>query len=98
MNKTLNMIGLCMKAGKIAAGEFSVEKAVKEGHGFLVIIAEDASENTKKKFINMCEYRHLSYKIDFDKITLGKAIGKEFRATLCITDENFAQSIEKTWR
>lgn len=87
-----------MKAGKIVSGEFSVEKAVKEGQGFLVIIADDASDNTKKKFKNMCEYRNIQYIIDFDKVTLGRSIGKEFRATICVTDENFAQSIEKTWR
>lgn len=98
MDKSLNMIGLCQKAGKIAAGEFSVEKAVKEGKAFLVIIADDASDNTKKKFTNMCNYRKLPFYIAYNKEVLGKAIGKEQRATICVIDENFAQSIEKTWR
>jgi len=98
LNKSLNMIGLCMKAGKLKSGEFSVEQSVKSGDAFLVIIAEDASDNTKKKFTNMCNYRHLPFHIIFSKEELGRSIGKEYRATLCINDENFAHSIEKTWR
>lgn len=98
MNKSLNMIGLCQKAGHIASGEFSVEKAVKEGKAYLVIIAEDASDNTKKKFTNMCVFRNLPFEIRYVKEELGRAIGKENRATICVTDENFAQTIEKTWR
>lgn len=92
------MIGLCMKAGKIKAGEFSVEHSVKSGDSYLVIIAEDASDNTKKKFTNMCKFRDLPYYIGFTKSELGRAIGKEMRATVSVNDENFAQSILKTWR
>ena len=98
MDKSLSMISLCMKAGKIAAGEFSVEKAIKEGKAFLVLIADDASDNTKKKFTNMCNYRNVPFRIAYDKVILGRTIGREQRATICVVDENFAQSIEKTWR
>ncbi len=37
-----------MKAGKVASGEFSTEKAVKTGKARLVIVADEASANTKK--------------------------------------------------
>ena len=49
-NKVLSLVGLATKAGKIASGEFSTEKSVKTGKGFLVLVAADASENTRKKF------------------------------------------------
>ena len=49
-NKILSLIGLATKAGKTVSGEFSTEKSVKTGKGYLVLVAEDASENTKKKF------------------------------------------------
>ena len=51
-NKVLSLLGLATKAGKIASGEFSTEKSVKSGKGFLVLVAADASENTKKKFLS----------------------------------------------
>ena len=94
-NKAMALIGLAMKAGKVASGEFSSEKAVKEGKAKLVIVAEDASDNTKKKFNNMCTYYEVPYYLCGDKIQLGNAIGKEFRASLAIVDENLAQVIKK---
>ena len=52
--KVLNMIGLATKAGKTVSGEFSTEKAVKTGKAWLVIVSEEASDNTRKMFTNMC--------------------------------------------
>ena len=52
-DSVLSLIGIAKKAGKIAAGEFQTENAVKAGKASLVIISEEASENTKKKFRNM---------------------------------------------
>ncbi|MBN2221139.1 MAG: ribosomal L7Ae/L30e/S12e/Gadd45 family protein [Vallitaleaceae bacterium] len=98
LNKSLNMIGLCMKAGMLKSGELPVEMAIKEGKVHLVIVAEDASDNTKKKFTNMCTFREIPLVMMFTKEEIGKAIGKEIRATIGIVDENFARSIEKTWR
>lgn len=94
MNNIYPTLGLCMKASLLVSGEFMVEKSIKDGSAKLVIIAEDASDNTKKKFRNMCEYRNIEF-IEFsDKHTLGKALGKEVRATLSILDFSFAENIK----
>lgn len=50
------MIGMAMKAGKVASGEFATEKAVKTGKAYMVIVASDSSDNTKKNFSDMCSY------------------------------------------
>lgn len=89
------MIGLAMKAGKVVSGEFSTEKAVKTKAAFLVIVSEAASENTKKKFRNMCTYYEVPLYFFGEKEVLGHAIGKEFRASLAVLDEGFAKAIEK---
>ena len=47
-DRVLSMLGMAARAGRIESGEFSTEKAVKSGRGRLVIVAEDASDNTKK--------------------------------------------------
>lgn len=93
--KVLSLIGLSMKAGKIASGEFATEKAVKTGEARLVIAAEEASDNTKKKFRNMCEYYHVPYYEFGKKAELGMAMGKEYRASLAVTDENLGSALEK---
>ena len=94
-NKVLSLLGLATKAGKVASGEFSTEKSVKSGRGFLVLVADDASQNTKKKFQNMCDFYEVPIYFIADKEELGKFCGKEFRASLAVQDENFAKALLK---
>lgn len=94
-NKVLSLIGLATKAGKTVSGEFCTEREVKSGSAALVIVADDASDNTKKKFQNMCDYYHVPIYFYKDKDTLGHAMGKQFRASLAILDEGFAKGIRK---
>ena len=54
--KVLNLLGLATRAGKTASGEFMTEKAIKSGKAYLVIVSEEASDNTKKMFENSCAY------------------------------------------
>ena len=89
------MISMATKAGKTASGEFCTEREVKSGGAALVFVAGDASDNTKKKFKNMCDYYHVPICFYRDKDTLGHAMGKEFRASLAILDEGFAKGIRK---
>ena len=97
-NKALSLIGLATKAGKTVSGEFSTEKSIKTGKGYLAIVAGDSSDNTKKKFRNMCEFYEVPLYILSDKETLGHAMGKEFRASLAVQDWNFAEAIRKVMR
>ena len=94
-DKILSLVGLATRAGKTASGEFCTEKEVKTGRAALVIVAGDASENTKKKFRDMCEFYEVPIYFYKDKDTLGHAMGKEFRASLAVTDTGFAKGIMK---
>lgn len=96
-NKTYGMIGMAMKAGKLVSGEFATEKAVKSGKAALVIVSGAASENTKKKFRNMCDYYKVPIYFFGEKEELGHAIGKEFRASLAVLDAGLAKAIEKNF-
>ncbi len=79
-----------MKAGYVASGEFAVDKAVKCGKARLVIIAGDASANTKKKFTDMCAYYKVPSVVLKDKETLGQIIGRALAAAIqkSISSEN----------
>lgn len=94
-NRILSLIGLATKAGRTASGEFCTEKEVKAGKAALVIVADDASLNTKKKFKNMCDFYEVPIYFYGDKDTLGHAMGKQFRASLAILDAGLAKSIRK---
>ncbi len=90
-----SMLGLATKAGKTASGEFMTEKSVKSGTAWLVIVSEEASDNTKKMFTNMCHFYQVPLHIFGTKEELGNSMGKEMRASLAVTDEGFAKSIQK---
>ena len=68
-------------------------RSVKAGKAFLVMIAADVSNNTKKMFTNMCDFYKVPIVSYGTKVELGHAIGKEFRASLAVTDEGLAKTI-----
>lgn len=88
------MLGIAAKSGSVVSGEFSTEKAIKTGHAYLVIVSEEASANTNKMFTNMTDFYEVPMYVFGTKEELGRCIGKEFRASLAITDENLANAVE----
>lgn len=89
------MIGMAQKAGKVSSGEFSAEKAIRAGHACLVVISEDASENTRKKFLNMASWRNVPVKFFLTKAELGRITGKGERSCLVITERGLAEAVKK---
>ena len=93
-NRVFQMLGIAAKSGSVVSGEFSTEKAIKTGHAYLVIVSEEASANTNKMFTNMTDFYEVPMYVFGTKEELGRCIGKEFRASLAITDENLANAVE----
>lgn len=94
-DKILSLLSLATKAGKVVSGEFSVEKAVKSKKAGMVILSSEASDNTKKKFSNMCEFYQVPIYFYGTKEQLGRFTGKEFRASVAILGEDFKGAFEK---
>ncbi len=94
-NKIFSMLGLATRSRNIVSGEFMTEKSVKSKQAVLVLVATDASDNTKKMFRNMCEFYKVPYYVYGTKEELGHCMGKEFRASLAVTNQGFADSIIK---
>lgn len=92
-NRIYSLLGLSKKAGFAHGGEFLAEKAVKGGKSALLIVASDASDNTKKKFRDMCEFYKTPFFTFGDKDGLGHAIGAEFRASVSINNAGMAKKI-----
>ena len=94
-DRVLSMLGLATRSGNVVSGGFATEEAVKRRKAYLVIIAGDASDNTRKKFSNMCEFHRVPCEYYSVKEVLGHAIGRGERSCLAVTDEGFANSIRK---
>ena len=93
VDRVLQMIGLSAKAGKVKSGEFAVEQAVKANKAFLVIVAKDASDNSRKSYQDMCSFYEVPLFFSGTKDSLGACCGKEFRASVAIMDENLAKAV-----
>ncbi len=94
-DNVLSLLGMAAKAGAVSSGEFAAERAVKKGKARLLLVAEDASDNTKKQFKDMADYYGVPMYLYGSKETLGHSIGREYRASLAVENEGLARSIEK---
>ena len=83
-NKFLGMLGLAKRAGKVQTGEDICSKAVKSGVSKLIIVACDASDNTKKSITDSCKFYKTKFVEAGSKAELGKFTG---------SDDNFAKAI-----
>lgn len=95
MNDIYSFIGLIQKSGKLFSGDECVEKLIKRRKCSLIIIAEDASDNTKNKFIRLSKESNIPFVIFGKKQELGEKIGKPDRAILAINDINFVNGLIK---
>lgn len=87
------LIGICQKARKLISGEFAVKQAVLSEAVKLVIVTEDASDNTTKLFSDKCKYRNIPYLQWGNRTDLGKILGKEARVVIGIVDDKLAEKI-----
>ena len=94
-SKLLSLLGLAKKSGSLISGEDTCERLIKRNEASLVLIAQDASDNTKKKFVDMTNYRNIRCVTLGNREELSAAIGKSNRTTYVITDKGFANTIYK---
>ena len=92
-NKIRSTLGLCKQARLLVEGEAMCEKALQSYGAKLIVVANDASENTKKKFTNKSNYYRVPILFFSTKEELGRSLGTEIRATIVIMDENFSTKI-----
>ncbi|WCK52855.1 YlxQ family RNA-binding protein [Aneurinibacillus sp. Ricciae_BoGa-3] len=95
MNPSEQMLGLAMRARKIVTGEDIVVKAIRQGQVKLVILSNDASENTRKKVTDKCAYYKVPCIQHGSREVLGSALGKGTRVVVGITDSGFAKKIRE---
>ena len=89
------MLGISAKAGKIVSGTDYCIQELKKGKIQLILVAEDASEKTKKNFVFYTQEVKIPI-VFFGTIDdNSKAIGKQNRAVIGIAEKNLANQIEK---
>ena len=92
-NKFCTMMGFAQKSGNLFSGENTVELYMPRKKISLVIIAEDASDNTKDKFIQLATRFQVPYIVWGDREMLSHAIGKYNRAVYGISNKKFSREL-----
>ncbi|MBO4940596.1 MAG: ribosomal L7Ae/L30e/S12e/Gadd45 family protein [Clostridia bacterium] len=91
--KFFRMLGLATKMRGIVFGEGAVRDSIKSRRAEIVIVSEDVSDNTKKRFKNSCDFYEKKLIICGDRCILGKYTGRDFAVVIAVTDKNIAKSI-----
>lgn len=96
MDKILSLLGLAKKAGRLEAGEEPVGAAARAHDARLILLADDAADNTVRRARHFAEAGAcLCAKIPATKDELGRAVGRTSCAMLAITDIGFAEAAAK---
>ena len=93
INKIYSMFGLCMKAGKLAYGSDMCEENIKSNKTKLLIVSEEASNNTRQKFERICKEQKIEFVIFGSIDLISHSIGKNNKAIIAILDDGFAKKI-----
>lgn len=87
------MLGLCQRAGKVASGDVAAELALRKGKADLVILAADASERTREKYLHLAAQAGTRCYSVGTREDLGDALGKAHRAAIVIQSRDFSRGI-----
>ena len=94
-NNVFSGWGIAMRGHNLVSGELQTLNEIKNGSAMLVIIAEDASDNTRKLFTDKCSFYNVPVRMYGQKEELGRAIGKDLRSSLGVCDAGLADTIIK---
>ena len=93
MNKFFNFLGLAKRSGNVLEGYSKCNEERNRRKLFLFIISPDASDSSRRKFINHCKEKNIPYIEDFSKEELGAAVGRPEIKILAIVDANIGKKL-----
>ena len=89
------MLGISAKAGKVVCGNDATLEDIERHKVKLVIVAENASEKTKKNMRYVCEKNKIPL-LEFGNIDeISRTIGKNNKAIIGIKSKSLSEEIEK---
>lgn len=94
MNSALGMLGLALRAGRLAVGEDAAGDACRSYSSRLLLTAKDAAENTRQRAARFAdEGRCILLECPWSKEEMGAALGRGACAVAAVTDLGMAQAV-----
>ena len=97
MDKALNYLSLARKAGYAELGEEPVGAITREGKGYLVLVASDASDHTwrrAKSFVAGTSQQCI--RLEYTKEQMGFVVGRTALAIAAVSDVALALAMVKS--
>ncbi len=89
--KTVNLLSICRKAGRLIIGFDAVKDAVTEGDVSCVLVSEDISQKTLKEIKYFCGNSNTDIiGIDMDSVDMHTLLGKKV-VVAAVTDFGFGK-------
>ena len=96
-DKTLGLLSIARKAGKLQTGEDTVGALTAEHRARLILLASDAGAATLRRVRMQTEGTRQRYLVlGYDKLTLGAALGKASVAVAAFSDVSLALAFVRT--
>ncbi|PWI58219.1 hypothetical protein BM613_04625 [Sulfoacidibacillus thermotolerans] len=91
----LGLLGLAARARALVSGDDVCLSHIRAATARYVLIAQDAGANGAKKIRDKCTFYGIPFATVLTRDVLGRAIGKEERTVVAITDEKFSKRIKE---
>ena len=91
--RTINLLSMAARGRRIVSGAFMAEEALRRRQGTFLLLAADASEETKAKFTRMAAQMAVPTAELLTMQQLGHCLGKEYRAVAVLIDRGFADRL-----
>lgn len=96
MDNVPALLGLALRAGRLAVGEEPVGAACRCHKGYLLLLASDAADNTIRRALHFSQAgKTICLTLPLTKQEVGAALGRSACAMLAVTDVGFAASVAK---
>ena len=86
---------MAQRANKLISGEGFCVDAIRNHEAYVILLASDAGINTTKKIIDKANFYQVKVINCFTSSELSKAIGKNNRMVIGVTDPGFAKKIKE---
>lgn len=87
------MLHLARRAGVLIGGDRAVRLAIRKGRAKLVLLAQDASERTRRNFLFYARNAKVPVVVYGQKGELGMVLNRSSCAVMAVVEENFARGI-----
>ncbi len=91
----LRLLGLAARAGAVAAGTGPVRDSVRAGRAVLVLVAVDASANTRDRLMPLMAALGVRPVEGFSRDELGRAVGRAPVAAVAVEDRSLGARIRE---